>query len=846
LSFLRIIIRIFLSVIILTSIYFEGYAQERTEGQPLSTILQSLEQQYSISFTFADVNISGIFIEPPTVDLGLEKKLQYLEKVTGLIFHRLDNRFIAISKPVGDKDLCGYVLDIITGEKLRGATIQSGNNVAVTDTEGFFRLVKPMDSDSIRISFLGYQADILAVGSFPESGCDTFFLRQQSIRLPELIVNNYIVQGIDKKADGSFRIDTEELGILPGLIEPDVLLTVQALPGIQSVSETVSNLNIRGGTHDQNLIIWDGIKMYQSDHFFGLISAFNPYLTRNVTLIKNGTSARYDDGISGTINMQTDTENISHFSGGAGVNMINADMFARIPAGRKISLQVSARRSIADRIETPAYREYYDRAFRDSEVINMDNDADSVITSDENFNFYDFSLNLRYAVTEVDEIKVNFIHVNNKIDYRENSQYDTLVESRTSGLKQESTGASLIYNRDWNEKIQTMASVYLSAYNLNAVNHDIFNDQRLTQENEVLENGLRIESLIKFDDRLHLRTGYQFSETGIGNLEDINKPVFRRYIKEVVRSHSAYTEADMSTSNEKTHIIAGVRLNYLPKFGLFLPEPRIVLNHQLFRNFTLELLGELKSQHTTQVIDFQHDFLGIEKRRWILSNEADIPVVRSRQLSLGGHYQKRSVMVSVEGYYKKVDGIITSSQGFQNQFQYIRSAGSYDIAGMDILLNRQFRKLSTWLSYSLARNMYTFPDLEPAEFPSNLDIRHVVTTGGSYQTNTIHVAAGISWHSGIPFTAPSSQEPVKNNEIYYMDPNTSRLDDYLRLDLSAKYLIFLGQGETRLEIGASCWNLLDRRNVINVHYTIDDQGDVEEIRRYSLGFTPNFMLRYMF
>jgi len=96
-------------------------------------------------------------------------------------------------------------------------------------------------------------------------------------KLEEVVITNYLTSGISKNIDNTITIKPEKFGILPGLIEPDVLQTIQALPGILSADETVSNINVRGGTHDQNLILWNGIKMYQSGHFFGLISAFNPY-----------------------------------------------------------------------------------------------------------------------------------------------------------------------------------------------------------------------------------------------------------------------------------------------------------------------------------------------------------------------------------------------------------------------------------------------------------------------------------------------------------------------------------------------------------------------------------------
>ncbi|MEJ2113297.1 MAG: TonB-dependent receptor plug domain-containing protein [Flavobacteriaceae bacterium] len=144
--------------------------------------------------------------------------------------------------------------------------------------------------------------------------------------LPEIFITNYLTTGITKTNNGSINIKPESFGILPGLIEPDILQTVQALPGILSVDETVSNINVRGGTHDQNLILLDGIKMYQSGHFFGLISAYSPYLTKEVNIYKNGTSAQYGDGVSSTIGMQLSNAIDGNFNAGLGFNLINVDL----------------------------------------------------------------------------------------------------------------------------------------------------------------------------------------------------------------------------------------------------------------------------------------------------------------------------------------------------------------------------------------------------------------------------------------------------------------------------------------------------------------------------------------
>ena len=92
----------------------------------------------------------------------------------------------------------------------------------------------------------------------------------------EVIVYKFLTTGLIKETDASITMNTAEFGILPGLIEPDILQTVQALPGIKSIDETVSDINVRGGTNDQNLILWNGIKMYQSGHFFWVDFCLQP------------------------------------------------------------------------------------------------------------------------------------------------------------------------------------------------------------------------------------------------------------------------------------------------------------------------------------------------------------------------------------------------------------------------------------------------------------------------------------------------------------------------------------------------------------------------------------------
>jgi len=834
----------FIILVLLTYFCAPLFAQRQDEKVDFRSVIISIEQKFNVAFSYADENIDGVFLVPPSDNLNLIETLQYLHEQTSLQFKQLNRRHIAIIKTVPiSLDICGVIIDGETGEYIAGATIQSANAGVVSDEKGSFILKNIVLSDTLHIRFVGFASLDLPVDKMGIAGCDTIYLKQKTIKLHEIIVANFIAKGININSDGSIKISPKTMGILPGLTDPDVLQTMQALPGIQSINETVSDINVRGGTNDQNLILWEGIKMYQSGHFFGLISAFNPYLTNSVELVKNGTTSAMSDGVSSTIDIRSDDELSQNLSGGAGINMLNADLYFKFPITRKVLLQLSGRRSISDIVQTPTYTQYFNRIFRNTDVTNSTNPvADSLVGTDERFNFHDMSAKLLYDITSMDKLRLNFLRVFNTIHYGENALVDNKPETKTSGLDQQSMVYGLFYSRSWSPTFLTTAQVYYSGYELGAINFDVFNDQRLIQENKVLDTGLKLDARLALSNTIDLFMGYQFTEIGVSNLVDINNPPYRRYTKKVLRNHALVAEGNFSSTSNATNIRLGLRTNYFEKFDLFNFEPRLAFTQRILKHVYFEILGEMKSQTTTQIIDFQNDFLGVENRRWVLSNNEDIPVVKSKQISTGLRYQPGNLLISLEGYLKQVDGITSSSQGFQNQFQYIRTDGSYQVNGLEFLINQRLGGFNAWLSYTYADNKYTFEEFVPSVFPNNLDIRHTVTVGSSYQIKNFQLSAGVNWRTGKPITMPSG---LADGNITYQAPNSSRLDYYLRIDLSAKYL-FKISNQVGGEIGASVWNLLDNQNILNTYFQVDQNNNLETIQQYALGFTPNIMFRISF
>ncbi|WMI67960.1 TonB-dependent siderophore receptor [Mangrovimonas sp. YM274] len=664
-------------------------------------------------------------------------------------------------------------------------------------------------------------------------------------KLEEVVVSNYLTRGISLKNDGKVTIETKKFGILPGLIEPDILQTIQALPGIISVNETVSNINVRGGTHDENLILWDGIKMYQSGHFFGLVSAFNPYLTKSVDVSKNGTSVRFGDGVSSLINMKQSNSLDQDFKAGTGFNLISADIFSKIPLSEQTEIQIAARRSISDLLITPTYDQYYEKAFQDSDLSGYNNETSQVTRNNEHFYFYDISTKFLYDITDSDQLRFNFLTIRNDLNYDKQTDNNGTLETLKSSLQQDNLALGTEYLKYWNSKLTTTTQVYWSSYHLNTTNHDLINDQRLKQKNKVSDLGIRINATNHLDKNLKIHGGYQFNGVVVTNSEDVNNPQYQDYSKEINRTHSLYGEAEFTSANKNTYARIGLRTNIIEKFNDVYTEPRLSVSHKLNKDFRAEVLAEFKSQTMAQIIDLQNDFLGIEKRRWMLSNGDNIPIIESKQASAGIHYNKNKLLISTEVFVKNVEGINSRSQGFQNQYQFLNTTGSYFVKGIDFLIHKQFKSTSAWLSYSNSSNNYNFEEFnEGNNFPNNLDIKHALTFAGTYQMNNLKVALGVNWHSGKPTTLPASIQDTSNNTIEYSSPNSNNLKDYLRTDVSANYSFRTSQSSHAI-IGMSIWNLLNRKNVVNTYYTLNEDT-VSKVDIISLGITPNVSFRLNF
>ncbi len=813
-------------------------AQE-TDNVSLRRILDRIEKQFGVSFTYMDQAIDSLEITPPDPNLDLQQTISYLERLVDLRFVFLDDKYISVRPLSVRYDFCGYLIDSENRDPVSGALVSTAQQHTVTDQNGYFVLSKNEPGQPIIVRHVGYE-DALLTFDKSKAECQTFYLNPSTSVLDELVIRSYIIRGIDKKVGGKVEVDIQNTNILPGLTEPDVFFTMQNLPGIQSTNETVSDINIRGGSNDQNLILWDGIRLYQTGHFFGLISAVNPYIIDKSSIIKNGTSAKLGEGVSGTILIETPVNRTETFSAQVGSNMLNSDQLLQVPL-RNTSVMIASRQSLSGLVSTPTYNQYFERAFHDTDVLNAQG-SNQVVNSNEKFGFYDFSFNTISDFSKATKLKTGFLTINNSIRFDENAVVNSKLISRSSNLDQGSVLGFVSLNHKWTDRLQSRFYGSITNYKQESINFDVLTDQRHVLDNEVLESSLKGEISFRANENWAISSGLQLVETGIRNFRDINTPEFRSLSKEVNRTSSAFFESSLSP-HTNADLILGVRTSYFDKIDRFRIEPRLSALVRLGGAFTMEILAESKSQTSVQSVDFQTDFLGVEKRKWELINSQSTPLLTSNQGSLGFNYKKGMILLSLEGFIKEVDGVITSSQGFLNQYQFTRSTGSYLARGVELLVNPRFGNMDSWMTYTFLNSDYTFPELVTPTFRSNFDISHSLSAGLSYQLRKFQFSSGVNYRSGLPFTNQLGIDQDGEN-ILYDSPNNTSLEPYFRLDFSTKYSFPISD-KIEGRCGVAIWNVTNKDNIISSYYRLQESVS-EQIYQHALGFTPNVNFRLVF
>jgi len=663
--------------------------------------------------------------------------------------------------------------------------------------------------------------------------------------LKEVVLNENIQNGIYKKPDGSYHLSPKEIDVIPGQTEPDILQSIQTIPGVVSSDETASNIYVRGGAPDQNLILWNGIKIYQTGHLFGSFSAFNPYITKKIAFINKGTDAKYGDRISSVIDIKTNEKISKEFKGGFGFNLIDFDGYIEVPIIKdKLSVEISGRRSITDFFPTETYKKYSEKVFQNQ-------NSEEIFKGKDVFFYTDYSLKFNGKIGNNNLLSLSLININNDLRSELSNEEDLTFNDE---LKTSNFGLNFIWKRKLSPQWRFYAESSYSNYSLSFIHNEKYEEDNekthptVNNSNEVTDSGVNIDFENNLSDKNILHFGYQVSNYHIEYaLEDSKKNYQFLTDQSSLTSHSLYTSY-LYKNKKLFDITGGIRFTYFTTINNFKVEPRINLTKNLNPYLSVQLTAENKTQAISQIDQTINQNLTLEDKVWSLANNDKIPLTTSWQYTAGLSFAQKDWFFQLDTYYKEINGLTTLNNGFIDYENFKIEKGESSIIGSDFYLKKQFNNLISSLSYTLSSSVNNFEDVnESQRFPTNTDIRHNLYWSNIFSYKDFKFTIGWRWHSGKPYSKAISIEENENGVKYlkYDGINNYRLPAYSRLDITGTYdFDIVKQKNIKGKIGISLLNIFDSKNILSRSYQIDHTNEqINSFDQRSIQRVANFVLR---
>lgn len=657
--------------------------------------------------------------------------------------------------------------------------------------------------------------------------------------LNEIVVEGYLARGINK-TNQKFTIYPQKVATLPGVTDADILLSLQQLPGVKSPNETATGLYVRGGTSDQNLILWDGIRLYHPGHLFGMISGINPNVGQTVHFYNKATHPKFGERISSIIDIKTSDKITDGWKLNVGLNALNADAYLQLPLVKdKLGLQLSGRKSYTQWLQTPTFEQLAEKVFQNT---NFDNFNDR-----NRFEFQDYAAKLLYRPGLKTSLSFTSLFIDNSLDFTSEVP-DYSVSSQKMDIR--NYGFSLNWEQQYGAKLKQSATFFYSFYDFDYEKKQQYNPARyeaFKKLNRIIDSGAEWNWAYALHDNLQFDFGYQALGNDISHLfnsynQSLGIDLSLKHLYTVSHIGYLYTKCDIG----KWNLNGGARYNYYSAMKADSWEPRILLQRRFSDYVVAQVSYERKSQILTQVKESNANDLSLENYVWVLSENKDYPIQKANQFTGGFTFKKNQWLVDVDAYYKTITGITTLTFGFLNLNDANNHKGKGFTKGLDVLFQKSAPTWRAWITYTFQDSENKFDGVNGEEyFQVNSNIQHAFTVSFNRKWNNYSLAAGWFWHSGKPYSTLNDAGEISSF-------NTQRLPAYHRLDVSAMYQ-FYQEGKTSFKIGASVYNAYNNHTVISKEFerkylTVDDyihpRYAVQDY--YSLGIMPNVFLRMSF
>ncbi|MBN2613301.1 MAG: TonB-dependent receptor [Bacteroidales bacterium] len=797
-----------------------------------------------------------------TVDL----KYAFLEKTEKKEI-KSKNGTLVIGNPanrlLGHKALLsGVVRNEEDGEPIIGAAvfIKDLGIGTVTDIYGYYVITVPKGYHDILYKFVG-RIDLLLPVTVNDNGTLNVNMKQNVVEMKEVVVTADKGNIVKNMHTGLQQIDIEVVKQLPSSMgEADIIKSAILLPGVKTVGEGASGFNVRGGSADQNLILLDGIPIFNSSHLFGFFSVFNPELVNDFKLYKSGIPARYGGRVSSVFDVSARQGNLKKFVVSGGVSPVTGKLTIEGPVIKnKASILIGGRSTYSDwilkRLDRTEFKnsnaDFYDASIKFSYDINEKNTLNILayqskdhfsLNSDSTYRYENLCAGMSY--------KHNFTRKFYGIFSALYSNYQYNISSS----KEPVTSFNLKYNIEFQSFKTEFFFFPNTQHTLNfgselikykmtpgdfiplMENSDI-KEMKLPKEYGI-ESGLFINDEYTVNNRLSISTGLRYAM-----FLALGPDTVYKYRQGATLSTESRIDTNVYNPNNIIKTYGGPELRVSARYKTGMNNSVKISYNRIYQ--FLHMLTNSASVSPTDV--------------WKISDTQVKPMIGDQVAA--GFYQNlfsNSVETSVEAYYKKTKNHLDYKGGTElllnPDLEVSLLSGTGRAYGVEFMLRKKAGRLNGWISYTYSRTELkvngTFTDekINSGEYyPANYDKPHDISVVANFKySRRISISGNFTYNTGRPVSYPVAKYNFRDRElIHYSNRNEYRIPDYLRLDLSLNF-----EGNLKLQkLAHSSWsvgvyNLTGRDNVYSVFFKTTPEG----VKGYQLSVfaRPVFNVTYNF
>lgn len=872
-----------------------AYIQESFNQKPLADVFRLLERKYGIKFAYDEEAVVAIKISRRIRATSLEDALDQLFEGTGFVYQvPAPNQVLLRKEEVSPvlssakkQEIRGQIVDGWSGVPLPYATVLLGVDAGVAaDEQGNFSIQLPpgRTEASVQVQYIGYQPRRITLEGASATHVQIIRLTPKMEQLPGVMVKERAPVISRQAAQDGTSVRIPALARMSFFVGgKDLFRGLQMLPGVDASNDLSADLSIRSSNGDENLVLLDGMTLYNVTHFFGIFSIVNPNIVDQVKIYKNAFPAEYGGRTAAVIDMRTQPMQQEGWNGILDFNLLTSNGVVEAPLGKNMSLLLGFRTANQDLGNS----DLFNKVSSTEEVVasfirGRTSTARTVTTQQPNFYFNDANLKWTWQPSSKTGFLFSYFRGRDRFSYdfsrtiyppsRRNNNF--LKESYSEHARWQNEGFGLHWNQNWGSKLQSQAILAQSGYQNETEIGSSFSrtaDSVLAPAlnfynnhfNRIRETNLHLKNTWRTSKDQAVHFGYQgaFSSVGFQIEEDARIQLSGN---KAAPQHAWYGQYQTGKLLKQVSLDAGLRYTQYGDRGYL--SPRLYAQVMVgMRSYFKGSYG-LYQQFVRQL--YHEDRSGRSFQYWVLSDER-FPVAVSGNSMFGFSSQNKWFDLDIEVYHKATDGVMEHAlrrtglyvvDGKPAAPTYTLFKGSGKTTGIDVLLQKSTPRYAWWAAYTLSKSTHIFPQVLKGEpFPAPNDRRHQLKLNGQYSLGKFDVGASYIFASGRPYTDLSLLEVQEGDRVELRpEERIGYLDDYHRLDLYGNYTFPIWGVEGK--VGINLYNVTNHNNVKyrQFIYSFASPGEpgnpanknpvntVVGAELEMLGFTPNISFQVKF